>query len=62
MRRPAQATARVLDEGQYEIAIGAADIGTGARTVLTQIAADTLGVDPAAVSCGSATARSLPGR
>lgn len=30
--------------GRYEVRIGAADIGTGARTVLTQIAADALGV------------------
>ena len=32
------------DEGRYEVEIGAADIGQGARTVLTQIAADALGV------------------
>jgi xanthine dehydrogenase YagR molybdenum-binding subunit len=44
-------TARVvaLDGGRYAISIGAVDIGTGARTVLTQIAADALEVDPAAV-------------
>ncbi|GAA4852637.1 xanthine dehydrogenase family protein molybdopterin-binding subunit [Actinomycetospora corticicola] len=30
--------------GRYEVEIAAADIGTGARTVLTQIAADALGV------------------
>ena len=30
--------------GHYEVGIGAADIGQGARTVLTQIAADALGV------------------
>jgi xanthine dehydrogenase YagR molybdenum-binding subunit len=49
MRRPAQAIARVLEHGRFQVAIGAADIGTGAGTVLTQIAADTLDVDPAAV-------------
>src|SRR3954468_20700815 len=48
MRRPAQAYARREGDG-FMVAIGAADIGTGARTVLTQIAADALGVDPARV-------------
>jgi xanthine dehydrogenase YagR molybdenum-binding subunit len=43
-RSPAKA--RVRREGdRYVVAIAAADIGTGARTVLAQIAADTLGVD-----------------
>ncbi|GAA0455662.1 xanthine dehydrogenase [Paractinoplanes deccanensis] len=38
-------TARVRDHGShFEVAIAAADIGTGARTILTQIAADELGV------------------
>jgi xanthine dehydrogenase YagR molybdenum-binding subunit len=49
MRRPAQATARAEGGGRFRVSVGAADIGTGARTVLTQIAADTLGVDPAMV-------------
>jgi xanthine dehydrogenase YagR molybdenum-binding subunit len=49
MRRPAKARVRDLGDGRYEVAIGAADIGTGARTVLTQIAADALEVDPAAI-------------
>jgi xanthine dehydrogenase YagR molybdenum-binding subunit len=42
-------TARVvaLDGDRYAVSIGAVDIGTGARTVLTQVAADALGVDPA---------------
>lgn len=43
-RSPAQARARADDDGSYTVSIGAADIGTGARTVLTQIAADALGV------------------
>jgi xanthine dehydrogenase YagR molybdenum-binding subunit len=43
---PARATARRLDDGAFEVRIAAADIGTGARTVLTQIAADALGVLP----------------
>jgi xanthine dehydrogenase YagR molybdenum-binding subunit len=49
MRRPAKATARALADGGYEVRVGAADIGTGARTVLTQIAADALGADVADV-------------
>jgi xanthine dehydrogenase YagR molybdenum-binding subunit len=48
-RRPAQATARAEVDGSYVVRIGAADLGTGARTALTQIAADALGADVAAV-------------
>ncbi|UJA18794.1 xanthine dehydrogenase family protein molybdopterin-binding subunit [Thermoleophilia bacterium SCSIO 60948] len=44
-RNPAQATARALPGGTFEVAISASDIGTGARTVLGQIAADALGVE-----------------
>src|SRR3954471_911233 len=43
-RRPSHALARALDDGTFLVEIGAADIGTGARTALTQIAADALGV------------------
>src|SRR3954449_5786186 len=43
-RSPAKATARSEGDG-YAVEIAATDIGTGARTVLTQIAADALGVD-----------------
>jgi xanthine dehydrogenase YagR molybdenum-binding subunit len=43
-RRPSEAGARLDADGFYTIRIAAADIGTGARTVLTQIAADTLEV------------------
>ena len=43
-RRPSTATARAGADGSFVVAIGAADIGTGARTALTQIAADALGV------------------
>ncbi|CAN5532607.1 xanthine dehydrogenase family protein molybdopterin-binding subunit [soil metagenome] len=35
--------------GRYAVGIGAVDIGTGARTVLAQIAADALDVDVAAI-------------
>jgi xanthine dehydrogenase YagR molybdenum-binding subunit len=43
-RAPSTASARAESDGTYTIRIAAADIGTGARTVLTQIAADTLEV------------------
>ncbi len=45
-RNPSEAIARALPDGRFEIAVGATDIGTGARTVLIQIAADALQVDP----------------
>jgi xanthine dehydrogenase YagR molybdenum-binding subunit len=50
MRMPGN-SARVTsqEEGHYEVAIGAVDIGTGARTALQQIAADALEVDPACI-------------
>ncbi len=50
MKQPGN-SARVtsLEDGRYSVAIGSVDIGTGARTVLTQIAADALEVDPADV-------------
>jgi xanthine dehydrogenase YagR molybdenum-binding subunit len=41
-RRPSSAIARAEPNGDFVVQIGAADIGTGARTVLTQIAADAL--------------------
>jgi len=43
-RAPSTAHARREDDGTFTVRIAAADIGTGARTVLTQIAADTLEV------------------
>jgi xanthine dehydrogenase YagR molybdenum-binding subunit len=48
-RQPSQATARANADGTYLIRIGAADIGTGARTALTRIAATALDVNPARV-------------
>jgi xanthine dehydrogenase YagR molybdenum-binding subunit len=45
-RRPSHASARLDPDGTYAVAVAAADIGTGARTALTQIAADALGVSP----------------
>jgi xanthine dehydrogenase YagR molybdenum-binding subunit len=40
-----QARIRAGTYGRYEVAIGAADIGTGTWTTLAQIAADAVGVD-----------------
>lgn len=51
-RRPAQALARVDRHGRYEVLIDASDIGTGAWTVLTQLAADALEVPLDAVHVG----------
>ncbi len=45
-RMPSSAFARALPDGTFVVGIGAADIGTGARTVLLQVAADTLEVPP----------------
>ncbi|HEU4979224.1 MAG TPA: xanthine dehydrogenase family protein molybdopterin-binding subunit [Solirubrobacteraceae bacterium] len=45
-RSPSQATARAEPDGSFTVRVAAADIGTGARTVLTQIAADALGAEP----------------
>ncbi|WP_328433094.1 xanthine dehydrogenase family protein molybdopterin-binding subunit [Streptomyces sp. NBC_00425] len=41
---PSQAAARALPDGSYLVEVNAADIGTGARTVLAQVAADALEV------------------
>ena len=41
-RSPATARVVVGDDGTFTVSIGASDIGTGARTALTQIAADAL--------------------
>jgi xanthine dehydrogenase YagR molybdenum-binding subunit len=43
-RRPSEAHARRNDDGTFTIQVGAVDIGTGARTVMAQIAADALEV------------------
>ncbi|WP_221350899.1 xanthine dehydrogenase family protein molybdopterin-binding subunit [Streptomyces beigongshangae] len=44
MVSPARASAHALPDGRFAVRINATDIGTGARTVLAQIAADALGV------------------
>jgi len=43
-RRPSSARARVDPDGQYIVSLCASDMGTGAWTILTQIAADALEV------------------
>jgi xanthine dehydrogenase YagR molybdenum-binding subunit len=58
MRMPGNsARVRAREDGRYAVAIGCVDIGTGARTVLTQIAADALGVEPGAVDLDIADTR-----
>ncbi|GAA3070975.1 xanthine dehydrogenase family protein molybdopterin-binding subunit [Streptosporangium carneum] len=49
-RVPSRATARAEWDGTFSVRIAATDIGTGARTVLTQIAADTLRASPERIS------------
>ena len=46
---PANAVAKVLPDGGVEVIVGVQDIGTGTRTVLSQIAADELGLGLEAV-------------
>ncbi len=43
-RRPSQAHVRRNGDGTFTVQVGATDIGTGARTVMAQIAAETLDV------------------
>ena len=54
--RPSSAAASAHADGRFTVELAAADIGTGARTALTLIAADALGVPADRVSCSSATA------
>ena len=44
------ASARVTDDGRIEIDAGVAPIGQGMQSVITRLAADTLGLDPALIS------------
>jgi xanthine dehydrogenase YagR molybdenum-binding subunit len=48
-QQPSAARATAHPGGGFTVEVAATDIGTGARTALTQIAADVLGVDPARV-------------
>ncbi|SHG96049.1 CO or xanthine dehydrogenase, Mo-binding subunit [Thermosyntropha lipolytica DSM 11003] len=41
----AAATIKLNDDGFFNLLVGATDLGTGAETILAQIAAETLGVD-----------------
>jgi xanthine dehydrogenase YagR molybdenum-binding subunit len=54
---PNQATARAEPDGTFTVRIAAADIGTGARTALTQIAADALevGIEAVEVQIGDSS-------
>jgi xanthine dehydrogenase YagR molybdenum-binding subunit len=47
---PSSATIEAFPSGRYTVEIGAADIGTGARTVLHQLAAEALDVRMSAVT------------
>jgi xanthine dehydrogenase YagR molybdenum-binding subunit len=58
MKMPGNAArVRSLEGGRYAVAIGCVDIGTGARTVLTQIAADALGVGTGSIDLAIADTR-----
>ena len=48
-RSPASALARLLPDGTAYVQAGSQDIGTGTYTVMTQVAADALGLPPAQV-------------
>jgi xanthine dehydrogenase YagR molybdenum-binding subunit len=49
MRAPAQARVTIGTDGTIDVASATHDLGTGMYTILAQIAADALGVDPSAV-------------
>lgn len=44
MQQPASAKAKLTADGKLEVSSGTADIGTGTYTVMTQLAAETLGL------------------
>jgi xanthine dehydrogenase YagR molybdenum-binding subunit len=50
MARTSQAEVQITPDGSVEVRIGTQDLGTGSRTVVQVIAAELLGVDPAAVT------------
>ncbi|MFF9867497.1 xanthine dehydrogenase family protein molybdopterin-binding subunit [Streptomyces sp. NPDC013953] len=54
---PSTATATALPDGSCAVDVNATDIGTGARTVLAQIAADALGVPLGSVRIGIGSTR-----
>ena len=59
---PSQARVTVSQSGRYQVLIAAADIGTGARTALLVVAAETLGVPVAAIADTTADIGALPER
>jgi xanthine dehydrogenase YagR molybdenum-binding subunit len=60
---PSTASARVESDGTITVSVAASDIGTGARTVLRQIAADALEVDADSVTVelGNSALPTAPG-
>jgi xanthine dehydrogenase YagR molybdenum-binding subunit len=62
MVSPSTAEARALPDGGFLVRVNATDIGTGARTVLAQIAADALGVplERVGIQVGSSDLPSAP--
>ena len=54
------ATIKLSDEGQYNLIIGAADMGTGCDTILAQIAAECMGCDIEDISVYGADTDSSP--
>lgn len=59
---PSTASAHALPDGSFAVRVNATDIGTGARTVLAQIAADALGVplDRVRIEIGSTELPAAP--
>lgn len=56
----ASAVIKLNENGSYQIHAGAADVGAGADTVLTQIAAEALGVTPDMINICSGDTDSTP--
>ncbi|BCL78602.1 acylaldehyde oxidase [Ktedonobacteria bacterium brp13] len=50
-RAPAEARIRIFADGSALIQTAATDIGTGTYTIMTQIAADALGIPPGQIRC-----------
>ena len=50
-RSPAEARIRIFADGSALIQTAATDIGTGTYTIMTQIAADALGIPPGQIRC-----------
>lgn len=54
------AAVKMNEDGTFTLAVGCPDIGQGSDTVLTQIAAEELGVDPSAVSIVTGDSETTP--